>query len=105
MKRRDFLKTTGVLAGTGLVGLDVARGAHAAGDDLIKVALVGCGGRGRGALQDRLTAGDNMKLVAIADVFEENARSAAEAFNAMGEDEANKGKIDFGDNVFSGFDA
>ena len=46
-----------------------------------------------------------MKLVAIADVFEENARSAAEAFNAMGEDEANKGKIDFGDNVFSGFDA
>ena len=45
MKRRDFLKTSGLVA----AGLSVARGAQAAGDDCIKVGLVGCGGRARGA--------------------------------------------------------
>ena len=60
MKRRDFLKTTGVLAGASVVGgMSVARGANASGSDLIKLALVGCGGRGRGALQQRLDVGDN----------------------------------------------
>lgn len=101
MKRRDFLKTTGILAGTGLVSnLGVARGAQVKGDDLIKVALVGCGGRGRGAVGDRLSANDNIKIVAIADAFENNAKSAAEAFAAMDND-----KIDLGDNIFWGFDA
>ncbi len=48
--RRDFLKTTGVLAaGATLAGtLGVGRSAHAQGSDLIKLALVGCGGRGQG---------------------------------------------------------
>jgi len=44
--RRSFMKTTGVAAGTALVGsLSVARAAHAAGSDLLKVGLVGCGPR------------------------------------------------------------
>ena len=106
--RREFLKTSGVLtaAGVGLAsGLGIARYAHAQGSDLIKVALVGCGGRGRGAAQDRLDVGDNMKLVAIADAFEGSAKGAAGAFTAMTENENYKGKIDIGDNVFSGFDA
>ena len=64
MKRRDFLKTSGVLAGaTAISSLGVARSAHAAGSDLIKLALVGCGGRGRGALQQRLGVNDNVKVV------------------------------------------
>ncbi len=106
--RRDFLKTSGLVtaAGVGLAsGLGIARSAHAQGTDLIKVALIGCGGRGRGAVQDRLDVGDNMKLVAIADAFESNAKSAAAAFTAMNDNEKYKGKIDLADNVFSGFDA
>lgn len=101
MKRRDFLKSTGVLAGASVLGgMSVARGAQAAGDDVIKIALVGCGGRGRGAVQDRLSAGDNVKVVAIADAFEQNAKSAKEAFEAQEDD-----RFDIGDRVFAGFDA
>ena len=49
--RREFLKgTAAVAAGITLAGgLDVARSAHAAGSDAIKIALVGCGGRGKGS--------------------------------------------------------
>ena len=97
MKRRDFLKTTGVVA----AGLSVARGAQAAGDDCIKIGLVGCGGRARGAIQNRLSANDNCKVVAICDVFEGNAKNAAEAFRAT-EDE----RYAFtDDNIFWGFEA
>lgn len=106
--RRDFLKTSSVVtaAGVGLAsGLGIARSAHAQGSDLIKVALVGCGGRGRGAVPDRLDVGDNVKLVAIADAFERQAKGAADLFNGMNENEKYKGKVDFGDNVFYGFDA
>ncbi|MDR1493839.1 MAG: Gfo/Idh/MocA family oxidoreductase [Planctomycetaceae bacterium] len=105
--RRDFLKTSGVVAaGLGAVGgLGIARSAHAQGSDLIKIALVGCGGRGRGAVQDRLDVGDNVKLVAVADVFEGQAKNAANAFKGLNENEKYQGKVDVGDNVFFGFDA
>ena len=101
MKRRDFLKTTGVLAGASVVGgMSVARGANASGSDLIKLALVGCGGRGRGALQQRLDVGDNVKVVAIADAFESAAKSAADAYSEMEDD-----RYDLKDGVFFGLDA
>jgi len=49
--------------------LPVARFAHAAGGDELKLALVGCGGRGAGAASQALTADSNMRLVAVADAF------------------------------------
>jgi predicted dehydrogenase len=106
--RRDFLKTSGVVAaGTGLAGsLGVTRGAHAAGDDLIKVALIGCGGRGRGAVAQRIKVGDNCKVVAVADAFEDKARSAKKQFDALAQKDPFKGKVDIPEeNVFWGFDA
>jgi myo-inositol 2-dehydrogenase/D-chiro-inositol 1-dehydrogenase len=54
---------------TSLAALPVAQFAHAAGGDELKLALVGCGGRGAGAANQALTADSNMKLVAVADVF------------------------------------
>ena len=50
--RRDFLKgTTAAAAGMALAGgLNFARTAHAAGSDELKIALIGCGGRGTGAV-------------------------------------------------------
>jgi len=70
--RRDFLKTSAAVAGTALAGgLSVARGAQAAGSDLVKIALVGCGGRGTGAAVEALKnkAHPNVKLIAVADAF------------------------------------
>src|SRR5262245_57001273 len=54
---------------TALATLPIERFAHAAGSDQLKLALVGCGGRGAGAANQALTADSNMKLVAVADVF------------------------------------
>jgi len=107
--RRDFLKTTGALAaGATLVsGLGLGRSAHAAGSDQMKIALVGCGGRGRGAIMNRLQVGDNVKLVAIADAFEGNATNFAGVLRKENEKDGSpaKGKVDFADDrVFSGFD-
>src|SRR5437870_3078779 len=49
--RRDFLKTTAVTAGA----LALAANVHAAGSDQIKVGIVGCGGRGKGAGKNLFT--------------------------------------------------
>jgi myo-inositol 2-dehydrogenase / D-chiro-inositol 1-dehydrogenase len=68
--RRDFLKSSSLAAGTGLLGtLTALPGAFAASDDTIKVGLVGCGGRGTGAALQALATQGNVKLVAIGDAF------------------------------------
>ena len=71
--RREFLKgTTAAAAGIALAGgLDIARTAYAAGSDELKIALIGCGHRGTGAVIDCLTACENVRLVALGDAFKE----------------------------------
>jgi predicted dehydrogenase len=75
--RRDFLKTSGrVAAVSALAGVAIPH-VHAAGSDTIQVALVGCGGRGGGAADNALSAkGGPLKLVAMADVFEDKLNTA-----------------------------
>lgn len=74
VSRRGFLKTTSaaVVGGSVLGGLSIERSALGAGtDQQLKVALVGCGGRGSGAADQALTTyakDNNLKLVAMADV-------------------------------------
>ncbi|MBN2475996.1 MAG: Gfo/Idh/MocA family oxidoreductase [Pirellulales bacterium] len=69
--RRDFLKRSGqVLAGTALAGAVVPR-CHAAEDNTIKVALIGCGGRGTGAAANALSTSGPTKLWAMADAFDD----------------------------------
>jgi myo-inositol 2-dehydrogenase / D-chiro-inositol 1-dehydrogenase len=72
--RRDFLKeTTAVAASVTLAGgLNIARSAYAAGSDELKLALVGCGGRGTGAAVNALKTKANVKLVAMADAFKDS---------------------------------
>ncbi len=68
--RRDFLKRSGgMLAGTALAGT-VVPAVHAAENNTIQVALVGCGGRGTGAAANALSTAGPTKLVAMADVFD-----------------------------------
>jgi predicted dehydrogenase len=68
--RRDFLKTSGgLLLGTALAGTIAAR-SYAGEDNAIKIALVGCGGRGTGAASNALSAQGPKTLFAMADVFQ-----------------------------------
>ena len=78
--RREFLKLSGqVAAASALAGVAVPR-CHAAGDSTIKLALVGCGGRGTGAVQNALaTTGGPVKLYAMADLFEDRLRGSRDA--------------------------
>ncbi|ADQ16988.1 oxidoreductase domain protein [Leadbetterella byssophila DSM 17132] len=71
--RREFLKTSALLSGAALVNSLPFQAAYAAaGNDQIKVAVVGCGGRGTGAAFDALNSGVNMKIVALCDAFRDN---------------------------------
>lgn len=77
--RREFLKTTGrIAAASALAGVTLPS-VHAAGSDLIQVALIGCGGRGTGAADNALrTKSGPVKLVAMADVFDDKLNSSYE---------------------------
>ena len=77
VSRREFLKHTGRLATvSALAGVTIPY-VHAAGSDLIRVALIGCGGRGTGAASQALsTTSGPIKLVAMADVFEHRLTSS-----------------------------
>ena len=73
--RRDFLKRSGgVLTGVALSNA-IATRAYAAEDNTIKVALIGCGGRGTGAAANALSTAGPTKLWAMADVFESRVSS------------------------------
>src|SRR5579875_3489839 len=73
--RRDFLKSTaGVVLATQLSLPAV----HAAGSEVIKVGLIGCGNRGRGAAENVLSAAAGVQIVALGDVFTEPLQQARE---------------------------
>ncbi len=99
--RREFLKTSGATAGVAAVGLSIARGAHAAGNDVIKIGLIGCGGRGSGAASQALSAGKDIRLVAMADLRESKANGSRKRIA-----KAHGQRVDVPDErLFAGFDA
>src|SRR3954453_19397028 len=76
--RREFLKTTAAtVAGLGLAGA-MAPAVHAAGDESLKVALIGCGNRGAGALLQALSTEGPVKLWALADTFSDRLEQCLE---------------------------
>jgi predicted dehydrogenase len=81
--RRDFLKTSGsALAGAALAApLATPRPSYAAEDNTIRIALVGCGGRGTGAAFNALSTKGPVKLVALADVFPDRVESTHKILN------------------------
>lgn len=73
------------------------------GDELLRVGLVGCGGRGRGAAFNALSADPNTKLVAVADAFADPIESALSSWR---NNESVAAQIDVDqDHQFVGFDA
>src|SRR5512138_3026825 len=68
--RRDFVKTSAMITGGMMAAPLLSRANFFSGaDNVIKVALVGCGGRGTGAATQALSTKQNVKLVAMADAF------------------------------------
>jgi len=56
-------------------GLPLARSAHAAGSEAIKIGMLGCGGRCSGAAAQALSLGKDVKLAGMNDVFEKRSEA------------------------------
>ena len=107
--RREFVKQSSLIAGglfaTKLAGANFFSGA----DDVIKIALVGCGGRGTGAISQALSTKQNLKLVAMADAFRDRLDDCYKTITS--DDTEGSGKVNFKNKVdvpeerkFTGFD-
>lgn len=75
--RRSFLKNTSAVATAGVLASNLSRSVHAGEDNTIRVALIGCGGRGSGAAANVLSVANQgpIELVAMADVFDHKLKS------------------------------
>ena len=72
LSRREFLKDTGKITVTSALAGGLIPHVYAAENNTIQVALVGCGGRGAGAASNAMSVNNGpIKLVALADIFEE----------------------------------
>ncbi len=100
--RREFLKQSGALAAVSAATMSSAIHAHVAGDPTIRLALIGCGGRGTGAVGDAFSVPNApVRLYAMADLFPDRLQASLKAL-----------RTNFGDRVevsadrcFIGFDA
>lgn len=95
--RRTFLARTGIAT----AGLSLARSAHAAGSDTLKLALIGCGGRGTGAANQNLNVSKGTKLVAMADISRERMDKSLQILKTQHPEQVDVSMA----NQFIGFDA
>lgn len=80
--RREFLKSTSRIAVASALASAAAPRVHAAEDNTLQVALIGCGGRGTGAAADALSVKQGpVKLVAMADIFEDRLSGSFKNLN------------------------
>jgi len=106
--RREFVKQSTLLAG-GLLAAPLLSRANlfSGADDTIKIALIGCGGRGTGAAMQALSTKQNVKLIAMADAFQDNLeRSLKRLTSEAANNGIAKERIDVpAERQFHGFDA
>ncbi len=102
MTRRDFAKASAM---AGFAILSSKSGVAETNTDTLKVGLLGCGSRGTGAAINMLESDNNVKLVAMADLFEDRLRSSMRKIE-RNKDEKVSSKFDVDeDQCFFGFDA
>lgn len=99
--RRDFLKATAMLAGGAMISSIPLAGAYASGSDTIKIALIGCGDRGTGAAFQALSTKFNIKLIAMADAFQDRLDNSYQSLSSKFGAKVDVPK----DRQFVGFDA
>ncbi|MCE7055984.1 Gfo/Idh/MocA family oxidoreductase [Algoriphagus sp. AGSA1] len=79
--RRDFIKTSALVTGGLITSPFVLPGAYAAPANELKLALIGCGGRGTGAAFQAFETGHNIKLVAMVDAFRDRLDNSYDALS------------------------
>jgi len=99
--RRKFLKSTAALAGGALASkLTTGEVAYAGGSDIIRVGMIGCGGRNTGAASQALTADPGTRLVAMCDIFMDRVKGKRRILKEQKKDQVT---VD-DDHCFAGFD-
>ena len=89
--RRDFLKTSAVVAGSTAMAGSLMSNVHADGPDVIRVGLIGCGGRGSEAAAQCLRGGPNVRLTAMGDAFRDRLQGS---LNGLRNDNAIRENVD-----------
>lgn len=106
--RRDFVKQSSLIAGGLIAAPLMSKGGYFNSvDDTIKIAIIGCGGRGTGAAMQALLTKQNVKLVAMADAFRDRIDGCYKALTSDDNDEGSvKAKVAVTEATkFVGFDA
>jgi len=108
MNRRVFMKGTAAVSLAALTS-QLGVNAYAAGSDKIRIGVIGCGGRGTGAVRDCIEASEAIELVAMADLFKDRLDGSFKDLKEGSDDKKNK-PLSRGFNVkpencFVGFDA
>ena len=99
--RREFLKMSATaVSGAALSGLAVNLVAHAAGSDVIRIGMVGCGGRCTGAATDAMSVDPGVRLVAMCDLFMDRVKGSRGQLKGARPDQV---AVD-DDHCFAGFD-
>lgn len=98
ISKRNAATAAGAVALAGAVASKV----HARGSGKIKVGLLGCGGRGNGAVRQCLQADPGVEVIALADLFESRVKSSRDR---LMRDNKFKGRVKIDDDhLFWGFD-
>jgi myo-inositol 2-dehydrogenase/D-chiro-inositol 1-dehydrogenase len=100
--RREFLKASTVAASAAVSGsLGIGHRVFAAGSDILRVGMVGCGGRNTGAAAQALTADSGARLVAMCDIFMDRVKAKRRILKQQKGDQV---AVD-DDHCFAGFDS
>lgn len=105
ISRRDFVKAASAFTAGGFMfgSLPLSASAYAGASDTIKLAIIGCGNRGTGAVANALDSTDGVQLVAMADIYEDRLNNS---YNILSQRHAGSEKVTVPDeNKFIGFDA
>lgn len=105
INRRKFVKNSAAAAAGGmfLSQLPAAASAYVGGNETLRIAVIGCGGRGTGAAVQALSVKEDVKLVAMADAFKDRLD---ESYENIMKKHGQSGRVDVPDeHKFVGFDA
>ena len=99
--RRQFLKTSTLAASAAVSGaLGISRSVFAAGSDIMRVGMIGCGGRNTGAAAQALNADSGARLVAMCDIFMDRVKAKRDLLKKQKPEQV----IVDDDHCFAGFD-
>ncbi len=85
--RREFLKTSAAASGVALATASLNSRLYAAGSDVIKIGMIGCGGRCTGAAVNAMNVDSGLRLVAMCDIFMDRVHGRRKALKAKKPDQ------------------